>query len=307
MQAEAIGRARLARKRGRARERVIRGALLFCGLLSIATTIGIILSLAAETVSFFREVSPGEYFGGTRWAPTFSPASFGVLPLLSATFLITAISAAVALPVGLGTAIYLSEYARPRVRKVVKPTLEVLAGIPTVVFGYFALLFVTPTVLQRLVPGTRVFNALSAGIVVGIMIVPLVASIAEDAMRAVPQGLREGAFAMGATRRTVATKVVVPAAFSGIAAAFILGVSRAIGETMIVTIAAGQIPALTGDPRLPQETLTAYIVQVSLGDTPAGSIAFKTIFALGTTLFAITLALNVASQRIVRRFRERYE
>jgi phosphate transport system permease protein len=213
----------------------------------------------------------------------------------------------VAFPVGLGTAIYLSEYASARVRKIVKPVLEVLAGIPTVVFGYFALTFVTPNLVQPLVPGTRIFNALSAGLVVGVMIIPLIASISEDAMRAVPRGLREAAYAMGATRRTVALKVVVPAALSGIAAAFILGLSRAIGETMIVAIAAGTLPNLSIDPRESMETMTTFIVQVSLGDTPAGSTAYKTIFAVGTTLFAMTLALNVVSHRIVRRFRERYE
>jgi phosphate transport system permease protein len=294
-------------RRGRVGERFIRGALFGCAVLSVATTFGIMASLAGETIGFFREVSVGEFFLGTRWAPTFSPASFGVLPLLTATLLITAIAAVVAFPLGLGAAIYLSEFAGLRLRRVIKPALEILAGIPTVVFGYFALTFVTPEVLQRVVPGTRIFNALSAGIVVGIMIVPLVASISEDAMRAVPWSLREAAYGMGATRRTVASRVVVPAALSGIAAAFILALSRALGETMIVAIAAGQIPNLSADPRQAMETLTAFIVQVSLGDTPTGSIAYRTIFALGTTLFALTLALNVVSYRIVRRFRERYE
>ena len=294
-------------RRRRVGERLIKGALFGCAVLSVATTFGIMASLAGETISFFREVSPGEFFLGTRWAPTFSPSSFGLLPLLSASLLITAIAAIVAFPLGLGAAVYLSEFADVRIRKVIKPALEILAGIPTVVFGYFALTFVTPEIVQRLVPGTRIFNALSAGIVVGIMIVPLVASISEDAMRAVPWSLREAAYGMGATRRTVAARVVVPAALSGIAAAFILALSRAIGETMIVAIAAGQIPNLTLDPRQAMETLTAFIVQVSLGDTPTGSIAYRTIFALGTTLFAITLALNVVSHRIVRRFRERYE
>jgi phosphate transport system permease protein len=297
----------LTRNRRRVGERLIKGALLACGILSVGTTFAIVASLAAETVDFFREVPLAEYFTGTTWAPTFSPPHFGVLPLVSATLLIGGIAAIVAFPVGLGTAIYLSEYAPSRVRRIVKPVLEVLAGIPTVVFGYFALTFVTPTLLQTLMPGTRIFNALSAGLVVGVMIIPLVASISEDAMRAVPGGLREGAYAMGATRRTVALKVVVPAALSGIAAAFILGLSRAIGETMIVTIAAGQIPNLAIDPREPMEAMTAFIVQVSLGDTPAGSTAYKTIFAIGTTLFAMTLALNVVSHRIVRKFRERYE
>jgi phosphate transport system permease protein len=297
----------LTSTRNRVGERLIKGALLACAVVSVATTFAIIASLAAETVDFFRDVPLADYFTGTTWAPTFAPPRFGVLPLVSATLLITGIGALVAFPIGLGTAIYLSEYARPKVRKTVKPVLEILAGIPTVVFGYFALTFVTPTLLQPLVPGTRIFNALSAGLVVGVMIVPLVASISEDAMRAVPGSLRQGAFAMGASRRTVATRVVVPAALSGIAAAFILGLSRAIGETMIVAIAAGTLPNLSVDPREPMETMTTFIVQVSLGDTPAGSVAYKTIFAVGTTLFAMTLGLNVVSQRIVRRFRERYE
>jgi phosphate transport system permease protein len=294
-------------RRKRPGEKAIKAALAFCGLLSIAVTVGILVSLLSETVSFFRTVSPSEYVTGTQWAPTFKDAHFGVLPLVAATMLITGIAAAVALPLGLGTAIYLSEYSKPRVRRFVKPTLEILAGIPTVVFGYFALRFVTPSILQHIVPGTQVFNALSAGVVVGVMLIPLVASISEDAMRAVPQSLREAAYGVGATRRTVATRVVVPAALSGIAASFILAISRAIGETMIVTIAAGQIPRLSPDPRVGMESMTAYIVQVSLGDTPAGSIAYRTIFALGTTLFAMTLVLNVISYRIVRRFRERYE
>ena len=294
-------------RRRRVGERLIRGALLGCGALSIAVTLGILVSLAAETIEFFRAVSPIEYFTGTRWAPTFTPSDFGVLPLVSATLLITAIAAAVAFPLGLGAAIYLSEYATRRVRRVIKPSLEVLAGIPTVVFGYFALTFVTPELIRPLIPGTRIFNALSAGIVVGIMIIPLVASISEDAMRAVPWSLREAAYGMGATRRTVATRVVLPAALSGVAAAFTLALSRAIGETMIVAVAAGLGPNLSADPREGMATMTAYIVQVSLGDTPFGSIEYKTIYALGTTLFVMTLALNVVSYRFVKRFRERYE
>ncbi len=297
----------LLHRRRRPVESVIRGVLFLCAALSVVTTLGIIAALASETIRFFGDVSPLSYLTGTRWAPTFTPSSFGVLPLVSATLLITAIGAAVAFPLGLATAIYLSEYAASRIRRFLKPTLEVLAGIPTVVLGYFALTFVTPDLLQRLIPGTRIFNALSAGIVVGIMIIPLVASISEDAMRAVPWSLREAAYGMGATRRTVSTRVVIPAALSGIAAAFILALSRAIGETMIVTLAAGQIPNLSIDPREPMQTMTAYIVQVSLGDTPFGSTAYKTIFALGTTLFAITLVLNVVAFRVVRRFRERYE
>jgi phosphate transport system permease protein len=294
-------------RRRRVGERLIKGALLGCGVLSIAVTLGILASLVTETIEFFRAVSPIEYLTGTRWAPTFTPSDFGVLPLVSATLLITAIAAAVAFPLGVGAAIYLSEYATRRRRRVIKPVLEVLAGIPTVVFGYFALTFITPQVLQPLIPGTRIFNALSAGLVVGIMILPLVASISEDAMRAVPWSLREAAYGMGATRRTVATRVVLPAALSGIAAAFTLALSRAIGETMIVTIAAGLNPNLSPDPRQGMATMTAYIVQVSLGDTPFGSIEYKTIYALGTTLFVMTLALNVISYRFVKRFRERYE
>ena len=297
----------LSRERSRLGESLVKAALLACGVLSVATTLGIVASLAREAVGFFQEVSFGDYFTGTDWAPTFTPARFGVVPLVWATLLITLIAAAVALPVGLGLAIYLSEFAASRVRAITKPLLEVLAGIPTVVFGYFALTFITPELLQPLIPGTQVFNALSAGIAVGVMIIPLVASISEDAMRAVPAGLREGAYAMGATRRTVATRVVVPAAFSGIAAAFLLAISRAVGETMIVAIAAGQRANLALDAREAMETMTAYIVQVSLGDTPAGSTAYNTIFALGATLFVITLVLNVVSIRVVRRFRERYE
>ncbi len=293
--------------KGRRQEHLIRGALAACAVISVVTTLGIVASLIFETVSFFSLVSLREYFTTTRWAPTFTPAGFGVAPLVTATLLIAAIGAAVAFPLGLGTAIYLSEYARARVRRTVKPVLEVLAGVPTVVFGYFALLFVTPEAVRRLIPGVTGANALSAGIVVGIMIVPLVASISEDAMRAVPWSLREGAYAVGATRRKVAIRVIVPAALSGIAAAFILGLARAIGETMVVTIAAGGIANLSLDPREAMQTMTAYIVQVSLGDTPFGSTAYKTIFALGTTLFAMTLVLNVIAFRVVRRFRERYE
>ncbi len=300
-------RAGLTARRPRWGERAIKLVLLLFGVMSIATTFGIILSLAFETVSFFRSVSLREFFTGTSWGPTFRPPSFGVLPLVTATALIALSAMVIALPVGLGAAVYLSEYASPRTRRVIKPILEVLAGIPTVVFGYFALTFLTPSILQRFVPGTTIFNALAASIVIGIMIVPLVASLSEDAMRAVPNSLREAAYGMGATRRTVAVKVVIPAALSGIAAGFILGLSRAIGETMIVAIAAGQLPNLSFDPREAMQTMTAYIVQISLGDAPFGSIEYKTIFALGTTLFTMTLGLNLISFRFVRRFRERYE
>lgn len=297
----------LTRRRAHHIEGLVRSLLLLCAVLSVATTFGIIGSLLFETVDFFRAVSPREFFAGTSWGPTFKPASFGVLPLVNATVLIALLGTAIAVPLGIGSAVFLSEYARPRTRAVVKPTLEVLAGIPTVVFGFFGLTFLTPRILQPLVPGTGVFNALGAAIVIGIAITPLVASLAEDAMRAVPFGLREAAYGLGATRRTVSVRVVIPAALSGIMAGVILALSRAIGETMIVAIMAGQIPSLTLDPRRPMETMTAYIVQVSLGDTPYGSIEYKTIFAIGTTLFAMTLLLNVVAFRFVRRFRERYE
>jgi phosphate transport system permease protein len=304
---DGVHRIDLTRNRRRTGERLVKGALLACGIVSIATTVGIVASLAGETIEFFRQVPVLDFLTGRNWSPTFRPPSFGVLPLVSATLLIAGVAVAVAFPLGLGTAIFLSEYAKKRTRRIVKPVLEVLAGIPTVVFGYFALTFVTGSVLQPIVPGVEVFNALGAGLVVGIAIVPIVASISEDAMRAVPHSLREAAYGMGATRRTVASRVVVPAALSGIAAAFILGLSRAIGETMIVTIAGGLQPHLTADVREGMATMTAFIVQISLGDTPQTSLAYKTIFALGTTLFVLTLALNIISIRIVRKFRERYE
>lgn len=297
----------LTRRRAYRLETVARGLLLLCAAISVATTLGIIGSLLFEAVDFFRVASPRAFFTGTSWGPTFEPATFGVLPLVNATVLIALLGTAIAVPLGLGSAIFLSEYARPRTRAVVKPVLEVLAGIPTVVFGYFGLTFVTPRILQPLVPGTGVFNALGAGVVIGIAITPLVASLSEDAMRAVPFGLREGAYGLGATRRTVSLRVVVPAALSGIMAGVVLAFSRAIGETMIVAIMAGQMPNLTADLRQPMETMTAYIVQVSLGDTPYGSIEYRTIFAIGATLFAMTLLLNVLAFRFVRRFRERYE
>jgi phosphate transport system permease protein len=297
----------LTGRRTRRVEALVRRLLLLCAVVSVATTLGIIGSLLFEAVDFFRVVSPREFFTGTSWGPTFKPATFGVLPLASATVLIALLGTAIAVPLGLGSAIFLSEYARPRTRALVKPALEVLAGIPTVVFGFFGLTFLTPRILQPLLPGTGVFNALGAAIVIGIAVTPLVASLAEDAMRAVPFGLREAAYGLGATRRTVSLRVVVPAALSGIMAGVILALSRAIGETMIVAIMAGQVPNLTLDPRKPMETMTAFIVQMSLGDTPYGSIEYKTIFAIGTTLFAMTLLLNIVAFRFVRRFRERYE
>ena len=265
------------------------------------------LVLVVETVAFFREVSVWEFFTGTVWAPLIAPRSFGVLPLISGTLLVAAIAILVAMPLGLIIAIYLAEYAGQRTRSVVKPFLEILAGIPTVVFGFFALTFVTPNLLQPLVPGTNVFNAASAGIVVGLMVLPMVATISEDAMAAVPRALREAAHGLGATKLEVSLRVVVPAALSGIIASFILAVSRAVGETMAVAIAAGSTPILTIDPTQSVQTMTGYIAQVSLGDTPQSSLEFKTIFAVGMTLFCMTLVLNIASQIFVRRYRNVYQ
>ncbi len=296
--------ARLRRKHRK--EQALRTLFGGAALISILTTVGIIAVLLFETLSFFQEVSLWDFLTSTQWTPLFTEKHFGILVLASATFLTTAIALALALPVGLLAAIYLSEYASPRARAFLKPGLEILAGIPTVVYGYFALLTVTP-MLKALFPGMATFNALSAGLVMGVMIIPTVASISEDAIHAVPRSLREGAYALGATRWEVIRGVVVPAALSGIAAAFILGVSRAVGETMIMAIAAGQNPRLTLNPLVPIETMTAFIVQVSLGDTPTGSLAYRTIFAVGMSLFLITLSLNVVSDWIVRRYREQYE
>ena len=286
-------------------EWVIERMLFVCAALSVLTTIGIVVVLAIETVGFLREVSIVEFLFGTEWTPLFASKRFGVLPLVMGTVLVSTIAMVVALPMGLLSAVYLSEYAPAGVRRVVKPVLEILAGVPTVVYGYFALLFVTP-LLQRFIPDLAGFNALGPGIVMGIMILPLVSSLAEDAMRAVPRGLREGAYALGATRMQTSLNVVVPAAFSGITAAFILAVSRAVGETMIVVIAAGQQPRLTASPLVPIETMTAYIVQVSLGDTPQGTLEYRTIFAVGMLLFLMTFTLNLASTWLRERFREEY-
>ena len=290
----------------RVKERLIEGALFLSGLFSIFITIGIIAVLFFETYEFFKEVSIFEFLTDTQWTPLFSEKHFGVLPLFAGTFLTTVIAIIVALPLGLVSAIFLSEYAPERIRVMIKPVLEILAAVPTVVYGYFALLFVTP-LLQTIIPDISGFNALSPGIVMGVMIIPIVSSLSEDAMHAVPMGLREGAYALGATRLQVATRVVVPAAFSGIAASFILGISRAVGETMILAIAAGQQPRLTMNPFVPIETVTAYIVQVSLGDTPTGTIEYKTIFAVGISLFLVTFGLNVVSYWLRKRFREVYE
>jgi phosphate transport system permease protein len=286
-------------------EFVIEWGLFLCALLSIGTTIGIIAVLTIETAAFLRQVPLLEFLTGTEWTPLFAIPRFGVLPLVAGTTLVSLIAMLVALPMGLLSAIYLSEYASDGVRRVVKPVLEVLAGVPTVVYGYFALLFVTP-LLQRIVPGLSGFNALSPGIVMGVMILPLISSLSEDAMRGVPRGLREGSYALGATKMQNSLRVVVPAAFSGITAAFILAVSRAVGETMIVAIAAGQQPRLTFDPTVPVETMTAYIVQISLGDTPQGTLEYRTIFAVGMLLFIGTFGLNLVSAWLRERFREEY-
>ncbi len=288
------------------RERAIEAPLLLAALVSVFTTLGIIGVLIFETIEFFQVVPISRFLTETQWTPLFSQKQFGIVVLLSATLLTSIGAMVVALPLGLLAAIYLSEYASESARRVIKPVLEILAGIPTVVYGYFALLFLTP-ILQAIIPDTAVFNGLSASIVMGIMILPMVSSMSEDAMAAVPRSLREGAYALGATRFETAVQVVVPAAFSGIVAAFILAVSRAIGETMIVAIAAGQSPTLTLNPLVPIETMTAYIVQVSLGDTPYGSLEYKTIFAVGMTLFLLTLALNIVSQMVLAKFREEYE
>lgn len=286
-------------------ERAIEAAVLLSAVLSILTTAGIVFVLFFETAEFFREVRVFEFLFGTTWTPLFASRRFGVLPLVAGTVLVSGIAMAVALPTGLLAAIYLSEYSPAPLRRIVKPILEVLAGIPTVVYGYFALLFITP-LLQRLVPNLAGFNALSPGIVMGVMILPMIASLSEDAMRAVPDGLREGAYALGATKAEATLGVVFPAALSGISAAVILAVSRAIGETMIVAVAAGQQPNLTLNPLVPIETMTAYIVQVSLGDTPAGTLEYRTIFAVGTLLFVFTFGLNLVSQWLRERFREEY-
>ncbi len=287
----------------------MRTLMFLCALLSVGTTIAILFALAVPTLEFFRDVPIGEFLTGRDWAPLFSPPEFGVLPLISATLVTTGCALLVCVPFGLGTAIYLSEYAGSRTRSILKPVIELLAGIPTVVFGFFALTFVTP-LLQRTWPfgePPETFNALSAGLVMGVMILPIVASLSEDAMTAVPDSLRAGAAALGGSRFQVATRVVVPAALSGIVASFVLAISRAVGETMIVLIAAGSAPQLTADPREAMQTMTAFIASAGIGDQSTGSIGYKTIFAVGATLFVATLAMNLVSIRLVRRFREVYE
>ena len=288
-------------------EAVIRALLFFAAVLSVLTTVGIVVSLLFPALTFFEDVSVVDFLSGTTWDPRIS-AQFGVWPLVNGTLLITGIALLVAVPLGLGTAIYLSEYARPRVRRTVKPVIELLAGIPTIVFGYFALTFFTPEVLRGFF-GAEIstFNALSAGIVMGFMIVPTIASVSEDALSAVPQSLREGSFGLGASKLQTSLRVVFPAALSGVVAAVVLGFSRAIGETMIVLVAAGLQPRTGVDPREGYETMTTYIGATARGDIPTGSLVYKTVFAVGITLFVMTLLINLVSIRFVRRFRQVYE
>jgi phosphate transport system permease protein len=297
---------RLRASRRRWGEDVIKGVLALCALVSVATTVGIVVALFEPAIEFFREVSIVDFLTGKEWTPLFEPASFGVLPLVAGTLLVVFCACAVCIPFGLGSAIYLSEYARPRTRKILKPALEVLAGIPTVVYGYFALTFVSP-LLRDLGFNVGVFSALAAGLVMGVMLLPTVASVSEDAMAAVPRDLRDGAYALGSTRHQVATRIVVPAAISGIIASFVLGVSRAVGETMIVLIAAGGQPNWTWNPFEAVQTMTAFIAATGQGDVPTGSIEYKTIFAVGATLFVMTLIMNLISIRLVRKYREVYE
>ena len=286
-------------------ERIIEGLLFCAAAVSVLTTIGIVYVLVSESIHFFQNVSIVDFLTDTQWTPLFDDAHFGIMVLISGTLVSSAVALAVAIPMGTVIAIYLSEFANSRVREVAKPILELLGGIPTIVFGYFALLIVTP-LLQRLIPELPGFSLLSAGLVMGIMIVPYVASLSEDAMRAVPMSLREGSYAMGATRLHTALHVVVPAAFSGLAASYILGISRAVGETMILAVAAGMQPNLTWNPMEPAATITSYIVQVALGDLPHGSIGYQTIFAAGLTLLLITLVFNIIGHFLRKHFREAY-
>ncbi|MFP5375355.1 MAG: phosphate ABC transporter permease subunit PstC [Acidimicrobiia bacterium] len=302
----------ITRHRSRPGERAVVGLLAVCALASVLVTVGIVAVLAGETIRFFTKIPVLDFLTGTRWAPLggrVEAGDFGVLPLVNGSLMIAAGSLFVGLPLGLATAVYLSEYARPRVRSVVKPVLEVLAGIPTVVVGFFALNFVTPSLLRPLFGEERVFifNAAAGAVAVGLMILPVIASISEDVMRAVPQALREAAFGLGASRRVVALRVVMPAALSGIAASVILAVSRAVGETMAVTIASGNTPRLTTDFFESIQTLTAYIAQTVSGEAAAGTTRYQSLFAVGSTLFLMTLAMNVVSMRLVRRFRQAYQ
>jgi phosphate transport system permease protein len=300
----------LRRSQPRTGERLIEAVLFLAAFVSVLTTIGIVVAIIGPTVEFFREpaVSFWDFLTGTEWTVLFAEAQreFGVLPLVTASIVTTVIALLVAIPLGIGAAIYLSEYASPRARKVLKPILEVLAGIPTVVYGFFALAFVTPELLRRLLD-VPTFNMLSAGLVMGIMIIPTVASLSEDAMSAVPQALRDGAYGLGSTKMQVATRVVVPAAISGIVAAIILGLSRAVGETMIVVLAAGSTPNFSFNPLEGGQTMTAFIAQAASGDQPTGSIGYESLFAVAALLFALTILMNFISIRLVRRYREVYE
>ena len=292
-------------------EKVIKGLLLTCAVISIATTIAIVVSLLIPSISFFQEVGVFEFLFGTEWSPIIQPASFGVLPIVVGTLSVTFWGLLFAVPVGLAAAIWLSEYASPRWRRTIKPTLEVLAGIPTVALGFFAFTFITP-LLQDVWPGflgdePNIFNALAAGLAIGLLIVPIIASISEDAMSAVPGGLREGAYALGASRMRVATRVVFPAALSGIVASIVLGVSRAVGETMVVLMAAGSTPNFSFNPVESIQAMTAFIGVVATGDIPSGTIKYDTIFAVGLLLFFMTLMMNLISIRLVRKYREVYE
>ena len=298
----------LRAQRRRWGEDVIKGLLMLAALISVLTTTGIVLSLLEETIAFFGEVGVADFLFGTNWSPAIKPESFGVLPLVSGTLLISLVAMLVATPLGLGAAIYLAEYARPRVRKTIKPILELLAGVPTIVFGYFALTFFTPEILRGLFSlDVAIYNGLVGGIIIGFLIIPTVASISEDAMGAVPQSLREGAFGLGASKLQVTMRVVFPAALSGIVASLVLAISRAIGETMVVVIASGLQPQWGANLGKAMETMTAYIATTAKGDIATGSIAFKTVFAVGMTLFVITLVLNLFSIRFVRKYRQVYE
>lgn len=286
-------------------EKIIEIILILFASISILTTIGIVFSLLFETVVFFSEVSIIEFFTSIRWSPVFNPPSFGVLPLITGTLLIALLSSLVSLPLGLGSAIYLSEFATSKTRKIIKPIIELLAGIPSIVYGFFALTFITP-LLKSFFPSTDIFNALSASIAVGIMTLPMVASLSEDAMMAVPNSIRQGAYALGSTKLEVAIHVIVPAAFSGIASSFVLAISRAIGETMIVAIAAGQTPSMSLNPLGSIQTMTGFMVNMALGDIQQGSIEFKTVFAVGSVLFVITLLMNVFAKFVIAKNREVY-
>ncbi len=295
----------MTKKKYMFQEKLIEVVLVMFASISILTTIGIVFSLLLETVVFFSEVSILEFFTSIRWAPVFDPPSFGVLPLITGTLLIAILSSMVSLPLGLGTAIFLSEFASSKVRKIIKPIIELLAGIPSIVYGFFALTFITP-LIRTFMPNTDIFNALSASIAVGIMTLPMVASLSEDAMMSVPNSIRQGAYALGSTKLEVAIHVIVPAAFSGIASSFVLAISRAIGETMIVAIAAGQTPSMSINPLGSIQTMTGFMVNMALGDIQQGSIEFKTVFAVGSVLFVITLIMNLFAKYVIAKNREVY-